>query len=50
MKEKDKVGSVINKTEKVIGANGETYDYKNLIVQAENMEECKKVFDEEWQK
>jgi len=39
---------VINKTEKVIGINGNTFDYKNLVVQGLTMEETKRVFDEEW--
>lgn len=50
MSEYKKASCIINKTEKVIGANGSTYDYKNLVVQAETMKECKKVFDEEWEK
>ena len=41
---------IINKTEKKIGLNGQTFDYKNLIVQAKTMKECKKVFDEGWEK
>jgi len=51
MTEKEReIESIINKTEKVIGVNGATFDYKNLIVQAKTMDECKKVFDEEWEK
>ena len=41
---------VINKTEKKIGANGQSYDYKNLVVQGLTMKETKEVFDEEWKK
>lgn len=46
----EKIESIINKTEKKVGLNGQIFDYKNLIVQAETMKECKKVFDEEWEK
>ena len=48
--DKKEIESVINKTEKKVAANGQIYDYKNLIVQAKTMKECKKVFDEEWKK
>jgi len=41
---------VINKTEKKIGANGDSFDYKNLVVQCLTMKETKEVFDEEWKK
>jgi len=41
---------VINKTEKKIGINGQTFDYKNLVVQGLTMKETKEVFDEEWKK
>lgn len=43
-----KNAAIINKTEKKIGPSGDSYDYKNLTVQADTMDECKKVFDEVW--
>ena len=46
----DKPVCVINKTEKKIGVNGTSFDYKNLVVQGLTMKETKKVFDEEWEK
>ena len=48
--EKKEIESIINKTEKKLGATGQVFDYKNLIVQAKTMNECKTVFDEEWKK
>lgn len=41
---------VINKTEKKISASGDSFDYKNLIVQGLTMKETKEVFDEQWKK
>ena len=49
MSENKEVESIINKTEKKVGLNGQVFDYKNLIVQAKTMKECKEVFDEQWQ-
>ena len=48
IKKQIKSNCVINKTEKVIGINGNTFDFKNLVVQGLTMKETKKVFDEEW--
>ena len=49
-KENKEIESIINKTEKKVGTNGQVFDFKNLIVQAKTMEKCKKVFDKEWEK
>ena len=48
MADEDKKVYVIIKTEKKIGANGESFDYKNLVVQGFNIEETEKVFDKKW--
>jgi len=50
MTEDNKPVCIINKTKKKIGPNGESFDYKNLVVQGLTMDETKKAFDERWDK